>query len=69
MDPSTAAVQYVRVDHRRLDILVSQEFLNCSDVVAVLQLMGRKRMPKRVSGHALGKACPMRRLADRLLNH
>ena len=35
--PSPAAVQHMRVDHRGLDVLVPQEFLDGSDVVAVLQ--------------------------------
>jgi len=31
VDPSTAAIQHVRVDHRRLEVLVPQQFLDCSD--------------------------------------
>ncbi len=37
VDLSPATVQYVRVDHCGLYILVPQELLNGSDVVAVLQ--------------------------------
>lgn len=35
--PPPAAVQHMRVDHRRLDVLVPHQFLHCSDVVTVLQ--------------------------------
>ena len=69
VDPSTATIQYVRVDHRGLDVLVPQEFLDGSDVVAVLQQMGCKGMTKCVGGHALGQPSPIGRLMDRLLNH
>ncbi len=37
VDLSPAMVQYVRVNHSGLYILVPQELLNGSDVVAVLQ--------------------------------
>ncbi len=36
------------VNHRSGDVLVPQKFLNRSDVVAILQQVGRKRMSKRV---------------------
>jgi hypothetical protein len=41
-----AAIQYVRVDHGGLHILVPQEFLNDSDIVALLQAMCREAMAK-----------------------
>ena len=36
-NPATAAIQYVRVDHRRAHILVAKQFLHRPDVVVVLQ--------------------------------
>ena len=36
------------INHRSGDVLVPQKFLNRSDVVAVVQQVGRKRMSKRV---------------------
>ena len=46
--PQPATIQYVRVNHRRPDVLVPQELLYGADVVTVLQKMGGKGMAKRV---------------------
>ena len=40
MDPTAATIQYVRVNHRRPNVLVAQELLYGPDVVTVLQKMG-----------------------------
>ena len=53
MDPSPASIQYVRVDHRGLDVLVPQEFLDGSDVVAVFEEMRGERVTQGVEGGAL----------------
>jgi hypothetical protein len=42
-------LQHVGVEHRRLDIFVTQEFLDGSDIIAVLQQMGGKRMAARIA--------------------
>ena len=42
LDPSPATIQYVRVDHRGLDVLVTRKFLDGSNVVTVLQQMDRR---------------------------
>ena len=44
-----AAVQDVRVNHCRADVAVAQKFLDCADVIAVLQHVRRKGMPKGVA--------------------
>ena len=35
--PSPTALQHVRIDHRRTDVLMLQEFLHCPNIVIVLQ--------------------------------
>jgi hypothetical protein len=35
----------VRVDHRRRDVRVPEQFLHGSDVVAILEQLCRKRVP------------------------
>ncbi len=37
LDSSPATIQYVRVDHRGLDVLVTQKFLDGSNVATVFQ--------------------------------
>src|SRR5208337_1698799 len=49
---SAAAVQDVRVDHGRTNVLVSQEFLDRANVVAGGQEVCGKGMPKRVACRA-----------------
>lgn len=39
---SATALQHVRVDHGCVDVLVSEEFLDRTDIVAILQQVGRK---------------------------
>ena len=36
-DPTPTTLQHVRIDHRRGDILVSQEFLHGTDIGSLLQ--------------------------------
>ncbi len=45
----TGAVADVGVNHRGRDILVPEEFLNGSNIIAILQEMGSKTVPKRVA--------------------
>ena len=42
LDPETAAVQDMRVDHRRLDAAVAQQLLDRPDVVTACQKMRRE---------------------------
>ena len=48
LDTLSASVQDVRIDHRRLDVLVAQKLLYRADVVPVLKEVGCERMAKRV---------------------
>ena len=40
-----SAVQHVSVDHRRVDVAVSEEFLDGSDVLSIFEQMRSKRVP------------------------
>ena len=40
----------MRVDHCSLHVLVSEQFLNASDVISVFEKMDGKRMPQPVKG-------------------
>ena len=46
----------MRVDHRGLDILVAEQFLNGPDIVSVLQQMRGKGMAKRMAACLLRNA-------------
>ncbi len=50
---SPTPIRDMGVDHHRAEILISQEFLRASDVVAVFEEVGRKRVAKRVREAAL----------------
>ena len=43
-----ATVEDVRMDHRRGDVAVPEEFLNRADVVPVFEQVGRERVPNGV---------------------
>ena len=53
-DAQTAAVQHVRVDHRRPDVLVAQLLLDRTRVVPGLQQARREAVPERVARHPRG---------------
>ncbi len=59
-----AFVQYVRVDHGGADVLVTEQFLDCPDVVTGLKEVRGERMPECVATHVLHNP----RLADGLLD-
>ena len=40
MDPTSSTLQHMGIDHGGTHVLVSQEFLHRTDIVAVLQQMG-----------------------------
>ena len=52
-DTSPSPVEDVGVDHRRADVLVSEQFLNRPDIIPVFQEMGSERMPEGVAGDRL----------------
>jgi len=49
VDPTSSLLQHMGIDHRCTHVLVPQEFLHRTDIVAVLQEMGRKTMSERIS--------------------
>jgi hypothetical protein len=51
--PTPAALQHVRIDHRRLDVLVPQEFLHGPNIVPVLQQVRSKAVAQRMATAAL----------------
>ena len=50
-------VQDMRVDHRRLNVLVAQHFLNRANVVASLDQMRGDRVPQCVRRYRLCDSC------------
>ena len=63
----SAAIQHVGVDHRRLDILVTEQFLHSADVVVGLQQVCSKGMAKRMRADGLDDLGQARRLANGFL--
>ena len=66
-DGKPAAIQNMRVNHRRLDIFVTKQFLYGSDIVAILKQMRGEGMTKCMTTHWLGDASAFRSLVDRAL--
>ena len=57
-DYATAAVEHVRINHRRFDIFVAEKFLDGTNIVAILKQVTRtlnhrrgNLSPRRVLGH------------------
>jgi hypothetical protein len=44
LNASATAIQNVRIHHRRANVIVPEQFLHRSNIISVLQEMGRKRM-------------------------
>ena len=63
-DAAPAAVQDVCVDHGRSHASVSEQLLYGSDVVTVLEQMGRERVSEGVTAGTLGDAGPSDRGLD-----
>ncbi len=57
------------VDHRGGDILVSQQFLDGADVVAILQQVGGEGVPQGMAGCAFADVGSQHGLGHRLLHH
>src|SRR5450756_2850886 len=51
-----AAVEHVRVDHGRADVLVTKQFLDGADVVARLEQVGREGVAQGVAARVLDDA-------------
>ena len=52
------------VDHRRLEVGVTEEFLQRADVVSLLQEVCRKAVPHRVDAHRLGETAGANRFSN-----
>ena len=64
----TTAVENVRVDHRRGDVFMAEQFLHSPDVIAGFQQMGGEAVPERMTTDGfvdLGHFC---RLLNRFSN-
>lgn len=66
-----ATVEHVRVDHRRLDAAVTEQFLDGSDVVPAFEQVGGEGVTKRVAGCGFGERglanCRLEGTLDRTL--
>ncbi len=61
-------IQYVRVDHRRADILVAEELLHGTNVRTAFEHMRGKGMAENVRRDWLGDLRPSRTAPNRLLD-
>ena len=64
----TAAIQHVRVDHRRLHAAVAKQLLDRPNIVPLREQMGRERVTKGVAAHGPGDPGVEHRLADGALD-
>ena len=58
VDPFPSPVQDVGIDHRRLHVLMPEQFLNRADIIAIFQQVRGERVSQRVAAHRLGQARP-----------
>ena len=65
---ASGSVQDVRVNHRRLQVPVTQKLLDRADIVALFEQVGRERMPKRMTARGLLDAHVPYCLRDRALD-
>lgn len=59
-------VQHMRIDHRSLEVLVTEKFLNSPDIVAAFQELRGEGMTECVAGGSFGQADPFHRAVDHL---
>jgi hypothetical protein len=69
VDSWRALVQHMGVDHRRLDLVMPEEFLYGAEVITNFQKMCGKRMAERVTAGRLGQADVSCGLFDRSWSH
>ena len=55
-DSSSSTVQHVSVNHGRLYVSMSKQFLNRADIIAIFQEVRGERVSQRVAAHRLGQA-------------
>ena len=63
-DPTPTTLEHVCIDHRRGDILVSQEFLHSTDIGPLLQQVCGKAVPQGMATGTFGNPG----LTDRLFH-
>lgn len=52
--PAAPTVQHVGVNHRRTDVFVTEEFLDCANVIAIFKQVSRERVAKSMTTGVLG---------------
>src|SRR5262245_10274148 len=67
--PPGAALQYMGIDHSRVEILMPQQLLDGTNVGALFQQMGRKRVAQRMTAGGLGNPGTPHRGFHRPLQH
>jgi hypothetical protein len=60
----SAMIQHMRIHHRRLHIVVAQQWLHRPDIVALLEQMRRNAVPKGMTTDACGEPCRTTGLAN-----
>lgn len=63
-DAPSSPVKDMGVDHRRADVLVSEEFLYRPDIIPVLQQVGSERMPECMASDGLPDPGPLACILD-----
>ena len=56
LDAASTSVEHMGRDHRRTDVLVTEQCLHRADVIARFESMSRKGMPKGMAGGRFGDA-------------
>jgi hypothetical protein len=69
VDTPATALQHMRIDHGGADVLVPQEFLHGTDVIAIFQQVRGKTVSERMAATALIETCLAYRVLYRLLEH
>ena len=49
LDAASTPVEYMGIDHRRPDVLVTEQFLHRADVISGFQQLRGKRVPEGIS--------------------
>lgn len=60
-------VENMGVNHRRLHVLMTEQFLKRADIVAILKQMSSKGMPECMTGGPFGDACLAKGFFQRFL--
>ena len=66
-DSKTSAVKYMRIDHRRGHVFMSEQLLNSPDVIAAFEQMSRKAMPQSMRSDVFVNVSIFRGSSDGIL--